>query len=385
MGEERIMELRAGTREMIENLREFYQKNMYGIWREGENVTYELLGEDSKSKENDGKPRNPFEIVGGDLVKIKAEMNGRRGEFVVHVYVPEKDVKVCGTQKNAGSPFIICMHPIMPKDLALSQGYAVIVMESIKVASDDTKHIGAFYDLYPYGEDGEDQTGVLMAWAWGASKVLDAVYNGLDKEYDLDADASMVTGVSRWGKSTAVCGAFDRRFRMTIPACSGAGGLAQYNVFSEGNTYDLTGVGGTEEYTYGKNEPLDCLQSDGERGWFNDSFLQYKKPSDIPYEQDRLPVMAMDVKRYYFIIAACMGEDWVNAPAMWECYKKADKDYRHEGLQDHLVVHFHKEGHAVLEEDMKLIVSYFNKMYYGMDTGVDMKKLKTTVFNGQEK
>ncbi|MBO4416478.1 MAG: hypothetical protein J5824_10935, partial [Lachnospiraceae bacterium] len=243
------MELRAGTREMIENLREFYQKNMYGIWREGENVTYELLGEDPKSKENDGKPRNPFEIVGGDLVKIKAEMNGRRGEFVVHVYVPEKDVKVCGTQKNAGSPFIICMHPIMPKDLALSQGYAVIVMESIKVASDDTKHIGAFYDLYPYGEDGEDQTGVLMAWAWGASKVLDAVYNGLDKEYDLDADASMVTGVSRWGKSTAVCGAFDRRFRMTIPACSGAGGLAQYNVFSEGKTYDLTGVGSPSKFT----------------------------------------------------------------------------------------------------------------------------------------
>ena len=379
------MGLRAKTRDKIKDLRDFYQRNMYGIWREGETVTYELLGEDPKSKENDGKPRNPFEIVGGELVKIMIAANGRESEFIVHAYLPDPDVKICETHRKSGSPFIICMHPIMPKDYALSKGYAVIVMESIKIASDDTKHVGAFYDLYPYGESSEEQTGVLMAWAWGASKVLDAVCNGLDKELHLDADASMVTGVSRWGKATAVCGAFDSRFRMTIPTCSGAGGLAQYNSFSEGKTYDLTGVGGPAEYTYGKNEPLDCLQSDGERGWFNDRFLQYKKPSDIPYEQDRLPVMAMDDNRYYFIIAACMGEDWVNAPAMWECYKKADEDYSQEGLEEHLAVHFHKEGHAVLEEDMKLIVAYFNKMYYGIDTGVDIKALKTTVFEGQEK
>ena len=363
------------------SLKKFYEENMYGVWRSGEKITYGLLGEDPKLKEAGDKPRNPFEVIGGELVKITAEAEGRKAEIIVHAYLPKEEDR---RRYPKGSPFIVCMHPIMPSDYILSQGYALFVMEGRQVASDDTKHEGAFYDLYPYGPDAAEQTGVLMAWAWGASKVLDAVYAGLDKEFCVDAEASMVTGVSRWGKATAVCGAFDDRFRMTIPTCSGAGGLALYNYFSEGKTYDLSPVGGPESYTYGKNEPLDCLQSDGERGWFNDRFLQYKTPADIPMDQENLPILAMDKNRYYFIIAACMSEDWVNAPAMWECYKKADAVYEREGLGDHLVVNFHKEGHAVLREDAELFIPYFDHMYYGTDTGIKIEDIKSTVFAGQE-
>ena len=362
-----------------EEIRKFYQENMYGTWREGERVSYERLGEDPKAKE-EGE-HNPFEVTGGELVKIKIDIKDKHTEFIVHAYLPEeKDRK----QYKNGSPFIICMHPITSSEAALSHGYALFFMDSKTIATDDTKHEGAFYELYPYGENYRDQTGVLMAWAWGASKVLDAVYSGLDKELVLDKEASMVTGVSRWGKATAVCGAFDERFRMIIPACSGAGGLALYNFVSEGKTYDLSKAGGPAEYTYGKNEPLDCLQSEGERGWFNDKFLQYKRPEDIPMEQENLPIAAIGNNNYYFIIAAYTGEDWVNAPAMWECYKRANMIYEQEGLGDHLVVHFHKVGHAVIDEDMELIIKYFDKMFYGKDIQPDLESLKTTVFTGQE-
>lgn len=361
-----------------EKLREFYEKNMYGRWREGEKISFELLGEDPKAKE---PKSNPFEVVGGELVKLCVETDGRKTEFTVHAYLPAEDDN---KRFPKGSPYIVCMHPVQPTDFLLSKGYAVFVLEIGKIASDDTKHLGAFYELYPYGEKAEEQTGVLMAWAWGASKVLDAVYAGLDKAYKLDPQASMVTGVSRWGKATAVCAAFDHRFRMSIPTCSGAGGLALYSVISEGRTYDLSKVGGPSEYTYGQNEPLSCLQSDAERGWFNDSFRQYKTPAEIPIDQENLVKLAMDKERYYFIIAACMGEDWVNAPAMWECYKKARAFYEKEGIADNLVVHFHKEGHAVIEEDAELFTGYFEHMYYGTDNGIDMDALKTTVFDGQE-
>ena len=357
---------------------ELYEKNMYGVWREGEKVSFELLGEDPKAKE---PPENPFEVVGGELVKVYVEKDGHRTDFIVHAYIPGEEAR---RRFLKGSPFIVCMHPIQPVDYILSQGYAVFVLEIGKIASDDTKHLGAFYDLYPYSEDTKEQTGVLMAWAWGVSKVLDAAYAGLDEKYRLDPDASMVTGVSRWGKATAVCAAFDQRFRMSIPACSGAGGLALYNCISEGKTYDLSRAGGPSEYTYGQNEPLSCLQSDAERGWFNDAFLKYKTASDIPLDQDNLINLAMDKDRYYFIIAACMGEDWVNAPSMWECYKKANTVYEKEGLGDHLAVHFHKEGHAVIEEDAALFIRYFEHMYYGTDNDIDMDALKTTVFDGQE-
>ena len=364
-----------------EQLIKFYQENMYGVRRGGENVTYELLGPDSAAEQNRNMPRNPFAVVGGDLVKIKIEKDGRSTEFTVHAYIPEKDK---AEKYPSGSPFIICMHPIMPKDYALEQGYAVFFLESTKVASDDIEHKGAFYDIYPYGKSGDEQTGALAAWGWGASKVLDAVYAGLDKEYNLDAEASMVTGVSRWGKATAVCGAYDDRFRMVIPSCSGAGGLALYNFFSEGKTYDLRKAGAPAEYTYGKNEPLSCLQSDAERGWFNDKFLEYKDPSEIPFDQEGLPILCCDRNRYYFVIASYTGEDWVNAPSMWECCKRALKVYEDEGLGSNFAIHFHKEGHAVIQEDMELIVSYFNHMYYGTDTGIDMDALHTTIFEGQE-
>ena len=360
--------------------RAFYEEHMYGRWRFGETVTYERLGSDPKKKTATEGPWAMFEVFGGEIVKIKVENGSKESEFVVHVYLPEKED---AARYHEGSPFIVCMHPIMPKDYALKHGWACIFMDTREIASDDTKHIGAFYDLYPYGKTTEEQTGVLMAWAWGASKVLDAVISGLGKELGLDPLASLVTGVSRWGKATAVCGAFDERFRMPVPACSGAGGLALFGIVSEGKTYDFSLIGGPADYTYTKNEPLDCLQSEAERGWFNDRFLEYRSPSDIPIDQENLPILAMSPDRYYFIIAACMNEDWVNAPAMWECFLRADKVYRETGLSDNLALHFHKEGHAVIEEDMELIIGYFDHMYYGFDTGVDMECLKTTVFAKQ--
>lgn len=370
--------------------RKFYEEKMYGIWREGENVTYELLGEDPAAAPGAEKPKNPFAPIGGELVKIKIEAGGRASSFVIHAYIPTEEQREAFAERHSqsakynGLPFLVCMHPIFPKDYLLEQGVAVFFMDCYQIASDDIRRAGAFYDIYPYTSDPATQTGGLMAWAWGAAKVLDAVYAGLNREFGLDAEASMVTGVSRWGKATAVCGAFEKRFRLTIPTCSGAGGLAQYNFVSEGRTYDLTSVGGPAEYTYSQNEPLSCLQSDAERGWFVDRFLEFKKPADIEMEQDALPVMAMDPNRYYFIIAAYTGEDWVNAPAMWECYKKANAVYEANGLADHLVVHFHLLGHAVIEEDVKLFLPYFDRMYYGLDVMPDLAPLKTTAFAGQE-
>lgn len=363
-------------------MREFYQNNMYGQWRSGEKVSYELVQE-LIEEQNPHQEKSifyfeePKHAQAKYQLKINVETNHKEISFTTKVYVPKPEAREKFKDK---SPFIVCMHPIMPRDYALRSGYAIVELDTYKIASDDCKHNGCFYELYPYGENEETQTGVLMAWAWGASKVLDAVYVGLGSQLKLDEKSAIITGVSRWGKATAVCGAFDERFTMTVPTCSGAGGLALNNFVSEGKTYNFEAIGGPAKYTYTQNEPLSCLQSEAERGWFNDRFLQYKTMQDIPYEQYNLPVMAASKDRYYLILAACMGEDWVNAPAMWECYKKANEVYLQLGLSDHLIVHFHKEGHAVIDEDMEIIVSYFNNMRYGIGDKPDMKELKTTIF-----
>ena len=35
----------------------------------------------------------------------------------------------------------------------------------------------------------------------------------------------------------------------------------------------------------------------------------------------------------------------------------------------------------MLEEDLKLLIAYFNEMHYGMKSGVNMRELKTAVFD----
>lgn len=341
-----------------------YENKIYGKWRSGEKVTYEIL-EKTKREPFVVDKENPFLAMfklsttdEGKDVEIYVEQNGKKVCFTVRVYAPSKK---CEKKFTSGNPFIVCMHPIQPKDFALANGYGLVFLDTSMVAQDNNLRKGAFYDLYPYGKESESQTGELMAWAWAASKVLDAMEKGLADAFGFNKDLSIVTGVSRWGKATAVCGAFENRFRLTVPVCSGAGGLALWNYFSEGKSYDLSFVGGPKNYVYSKNEPIGSLQSKDEQGWFIDAFLEYKSALELPVDQYMLPILAADKNRYYFIVAAWMGEDWVNAPAMWECYKIASEEYEYLGLENNIDAHFHKEGHAVLQEDLEKIFEFFEK------------------------
>ncbi len=365
-------------------LRSFYENKMYGKWRSGEKVSYSVI---ERAPRIVKKPEGPgfffpTDFEDADKIRLSISRNLSDGSkktasFDINLFIPKPENRFLPDGK---CPIIVCMHPILCKDYALSKGYALVFLNPGSIASDDINHNGAFYELYPYTSNPKDQTGDLMAWGWGASKVLDALEAGLADEYKIDTAGTIVTGVSRYGKATAVCGAFEPRFALTAPACSGAGGLALYSYVSEGMTFDFTEIGGPKDYTYTKNEPLSCLQSDAERGWFNDAFLDFKEPGAITQDQEGLVELAMSKNRFYFVIASYMSEDWVNAPAMWECYKRALKTYEENGLRDNLVCHFHKEGHAVIEEDLQLLIPYFNKMHYGMQEDVDFETLHKTVF-----
>ena len=64
--------------------------------------------------------------------------------------------------------------------------------------------------------------GVLRAWAWGASKIMDTI------RYMPEVDSNLigVEGHSRWGKGTLVTAAFDQRFAFAYPSCAGSLGTA---------------------------------------------------------------------------------------------------------------------------------------------------------------
>jgi endo-1,4-beta-xylanase len=138
-----------------------------------------------------------------------------------------------------------------PNRAFLQAGYAVLTIPTYSVASDDANHTGAFFTLYPYQLDREgNDRGVLLAWAWGASRGVDALQylaaHDPEQAKLLDLNKLVVTGFSRWGKAALLAGFLDDRFQVTAPGGSGSGGAAPYRYDSFGNEYPWGRSNGAE-------------------------------------------------------------------------------------------------------------------------------------------
>lgn len=301
------------------------------------------------------------------------------------------DAKVCMPMEVApeeGYPVHIEMSFVWPgRELELSanayyaaqRGYATICYNPVDVAMDKRGREGIFYQIHPYGESWETQTGVLAAWSWGASKILDALEAGLAGKLGIDYENNILSGVSRFGKATLVAGAYDKRIKVVVPACSGAGGAAMYRYRSKGNVYDLASVGyqneeESSEYKVGQNEALCNLQSDAEGHWFNDNFLQFESEEHLPVDQHELVALIADENRYLFMISAITEEDWVNAAAMGYSFLEAKKVFDFLGLHSHACLCEHLKGHAVLLSDMEKLLNYCDRIF-GKSTTFEIQEI----------
>jgi endo-1,4-beta-xylanase len=158
-----------------------------------------------------------------------------------------------------------------PNRAFIEGGYAVLSTPTTDnpgfgvqgIASDDGNHTGAFFTLYPYRLDREgNDRGVLLAWAWGASRGVDALQYlaAHDPDYTnlLDLKKLVVTGFSRWGKAALLAGLLDERFQVTAPGGSGSGGAAPYRYDSFGNRTFRTAPFGNE-YPWGRSTGAETL------------------------------------------------------------------------------------------------------------------------------
>lgn len=341
-----------------EELKELYQYYMYGVIRDGEGETLSCT-------------------YAGTNATVTVANGDNKGSFSFQIYTPDEN-KV--PMPEEGWPVLMAMGWFFQVEYANERGYAVIVYDYNTVASDDMTRKGAFYDVYPYGDTWEEQTGALAAWGWGASKILDALEQELGEAYHIDWKNNILTGVSRCGKATAVAGVYDPRIKIAVPTCSGAGGMAMFRYNSEGETYDLSSIGASSAYKLGQNEPLSSLQSGAERHWFNDNFCKFTSVNAFPFDQHLLASLYAREDQYLFIISSYIYEDWTNPPAMWETYKEAKQIFTKLGMEDHIVFQIHKEGHAVIDEDVVKILDYADKHFYGKEVETDFSKMDTCLF-----
>jgi len=94
-----------------------------------------------------------------------------------------------------------------------------------------------------------DEWGVLSAWAWGLSRVMDF----LETDKSVDAKQVAIEGHSRWGKTVLWAAASDQRFAMVYASCSGKMGAALFRR-DWGETVDNM-TGDYSGYQFARNFP----------------------------------------------------------------------------------------------------------------------------------
>jgi len=107
-------------------------------------------------------------------------------------------------------------------DVLNSEGVATINYDAYAIASESSGDFstGKYYDANP---SYKGNTGALVAWAWGVSRIIDM----LEKNPDIiDPTKIAIHGCSRFGKAAFVIGAFDERIALGLPTEPGTGGPA---------------------------------------------------------------------------------------------------------------------------------------------------------------
>jgi hypothetical protein len=343
------------------------QDESYGQWRSGETVTYS---------------------VDGTKLTVKVALGEKSASFDATVQLPSV------AAPEGGYPVIFAFGSLdgadgmmgskgNPRQHALDKGYANIAVPTGTVASDNNNHTGAFYTLYPYGSTASSQTGVLLAWAWGASKVLDALEAGAAAEFNINANNTIITGTSRNGKAAAVAGAFEERFKITVPASSGAGGAAMYRYNSKEQTYDLSGYFG---YTNGGSWTVDddnpqsfnSIKGDSGGGWFNNKFQTYTKVEDLPFDQHFLLALCAGENRHLFMVNGFEWDKWTNPPAFFCSFEYTLPVFELLGIPNNIAVSMHRYRHGLEQEDMVKLINYANWVFYDTKDVSDFDYTETT-------
>jgi hypothetical protein len=211
------------------------------------------------------KPPKPQSVTGtitNTNITVKVMDNGKSTSFSAAVVLPSSG--------SAPYPAIIVYGGLglgfgAPMDSTVINGEGIALINyDVGVAGKEgtprNNKQGAFYDIA--GSD--SSAGLLVAWSWGASRMIDVIEQSDGKL--LKADAIAVTGCSRFGKGAFAAGAFDERIPLTMPIESGTGGVPIWRGIAEEGAQTLSSA-----YS--------------EQPWFGDAFNAFTgSPTKAPID-----------------------------------------------------------------------------------------------------
>jgi hypothetical protein len=222
------------------------------------------------------KPQSVTGTVSNTSISVNIMDNGKSASFSVAVALPKGG--------SAPYPSIIVYGGAglgAPLDASVidSEGVALISYDPYALGKEGTPRNnkqGAFYNI----AGSNSSSGLLVAWAWGVSRIIDVIAQSDGKI--LKADGIGVTGCSRFGKGALAAGVFDQRIALTMPIESGSAGVPIWR-----------GIPG---------EGAQSLSSAyGEQPWFGDAFTAFTaSPTKAPLDTHEL--VAMVAPRGLFIM-----------------------------------------------------------------------------------
>lgn len=166
----------------------------------------------------------------------------------------------------------------LPPDLFTNRGIATIHFMEWQLTNgwSGARGDGPFYKLYP-----DRKRGKFIAWAWGVSRIIDALEMSPQSKIDLKRLA--ITGCSYAGKIALFSSAFDERIALTIAQEPGGGGDAAWRV--------------TESLS-GSRERLQNAQG---YAWYYQDLSQFNTAvNKLPYDHHEL--MAMIAPRALLVL-----------------------------------------------------------------------------------
>ena len=224
-----------------------------------------------------------------------------------------------------------------------NNGFAVILLSAKTVAEDvkEGKATGIFKACK--SEETDSSWGVLAAWAWACTKVLD--YIALCPE--LDETKVAVIGHSRGGKTALLAGALDERFYLTISNNSGNSGAALSRENTGETIADIVRL-----FPY----------------WFSNNYRKYVNNEDsLPFDQHVL--IGLQAPRYCYI-ASASDDSWANPDGELLSAKYASQYYN-----------LYNVSGLIIPDKIELDVSYNDgNIAYHRRTG----KHKLTLFDWEQ-
>jgi Abhydrolase family len=228
---------------------------------------------------------------------------------------------------------------------ALAHGFAFVTFNNNDCGEDTTLRLAdgswayrttRFFPAYPNYD-----WGLLRAWAWGASRIVDY----LETDPSIDKTKLIITGVSRTGKAALIAGAFDDRWAMVAPVASSGGGTPAYRY--SGSVPDRGGKEGLTEMV--RKYP----------NWFSPHLHQFwGQPDKLPFDEHWF--IALVAPRPLISLEGDHDQN-VNQNGVYQSIKAARPAYVFLHATDKLGVSWADRPHGMVQGDWDALLAFVDK------------------------